>query len=500
MTNSHRQFITSTAAVAASTILPTAQSRAANQQWQVAPEWLKLLGTSETGGRDYAPTVVGRVDPALRGALYRNGPGLFERGQHRVRHLLDGDGLIQRLSFTDAGVRYQNAFVKTEKFLEEEAAGTRLHATWTTRKPGGFLRNLGGGISRSQAGVTVYPVHGKLIARDETGPCFEIDPESLATRGTFSVVDGADGVGFKAHSKFDDRRNEWLIAGQAFGPTMHIHVATHGPGFKLKRTFQFKTPRQVYLHDFFITEKHLVFVLHPCTFSPFGFLAGTSSFTDSLTWEPDAGNVVAVVSREDGEPRWFDAPARFMWHALNAFERDGQLTADFVGYTEPDHFIGEDALFANLMQGRMGRAEAPGQLVRYQLDRKSGTLSEEIIDAGNHEFPAVAPREQFARHRYGYFAAGGIGGANAELKRFDYSNGKTVGFDFGDNVHIGEPVFAPKPGGKLGEGWLLAQGLDGKTSRSFYAILDANAIADGPEATIHLKHHLPISFHGAWVG
>ena len=42
--------------------------------------------------------------------------------------LLDGDGLIQRLHFTDAGVRYQNAFVRTAKFVglgEHGAIGSR---------------------------------------------------------------------------------------------------------------------------------------------------------------------------------------------------------------------------------------------------------------------------------------------------------------------------------------------------------------------------------------
>jgi hypothetical protein len=53
---------------------------------------LALLGRSEAGNRDLAPRIEGKLPQGLAGALYRNGPGLFERGGLRKTHLLDGDG------------------------------------------------------------------------------------------------------------------------------------------------------------------------------------------------------------------------------------------------------------------------------------------------------------------------------------------------------------------------------------------------------------------------
>jgi all-trans-8'-apo-beta-carotenal 15,15'-oxygenase len=87
-----------------------------------APRSMTLLGISERGGRDETPLIDGEIPRELIGSLYRNGPGLFERGTLRKPHLLDGDGLVQRLSFADGKVRYQNAFVRTAKFVEEEKA------------------------------------------------------------------------------------------------------------------------------------------------------------------------------------------------------------------------------------------------------------------------------------------------------------------------------------------------------------------------------------------
>ena len=96
---------------------------------QLAPRCLALLGISEQGGRDEVPAIEGEIPRELRGSHYRNGPGLFERGGLRKPHLLDGDGLVQRLSFADGAVHYQNAFVRTPKFIAEAKPATFLFAT-----------------------------------------------------------------------------------------------------------------------------------------------------------------------------------------------------------------------------------------------------------------------------------------------------------------------------------------------------------------------------------
>ena len=44
---------------------------------------------------------------------------------------------------------------------------------------------------------------------------------------------------------------------------MKIHVATHEPDFRLSGTFSFDSPRQVYVHDFFVTQSSIIINLHP---------------------------------------------------------------------------------------------------------------------------------------------------------------------------------------------------------------------------------------------
>ena len=58
----------------------------------------------------------------------------------------------------------------------------------------------------------------------------------------------------------------------------------------------------------------------------------------------------------------------------------------------------------------------------------------------------------------------------------------------------------PRPGaGDEGEGWLLSMVYDHTARRSRLAILRADALADGPVATVELEHHTPLSFHGSWL-
>lgn len=470
-----------------------ASPQAVRASFAAAPRWMTLLGASEEGGRDYAPEVEGTLPATLRGSLYRNGPGRFERGGYRIKHLLDGDGLVQRLSFGDAGVRYQNAFVRTEKFVAEEAAGKRLQATWTTRKSDAWFDNLGGGISGSQAGVTIYPIQGQLLARDEFGPSYAIDPDTLATGAAMPPLD--TNIAFKAHSKIDPESGEWIVAGAKFGRTMQVHAEIYEPNFKLKRQISFESPRSAYFHDFLASKRFLIFVLHPCLLSPLPFLLGLKSFTDSLSWRAEAGNLIAVFPRDGGAPKYFEAPSAYMWHGLNAFEEGDNLSVDFVGFDEPDHFIGRDAFFSNIMQGRMGRASAQGRLRRYRINLAANTLTEEIVDPGNHEFPMMDWRGSMTRQRIAYFSCGGLGVFNSGLKRFDYETGQSRTFDFGAETHVGEPVLVEAGDG---EGWLIAQCLDGRSERTFFAVFDAGAPDNGPLAKLWLRHPVPISFHGSW--
>jgi len=142
------------------------------------------LGRSLLSEHDYGARIEGTLPADLRGTLYRNGPGLFDRAGLRKRCIMDGDGMVQAFAFGEQGVRFRNRFVRTRKFREEEAAGRFLYPSWSTQAPGGLWANaFEADAIQSQASITVYHRNGALLAFDDTGQPWELDPETLETRG-----------------------------------------------------------------------------------------------------------------------------------------------------------------------------------------------------------------------------------------------------------------------------------------------------------------------------
>lgn len=464
------------------------------------------LATSLHEEHDYPAEVEGSIPDALRGTLFRNGPGLFERGGLRKRCLLDGDGMVQAFRIGDGQVRYRNRFVRTRKYKEESEAGKYLYSTWSTQAPGGFWANLGGGSFENQAGVTVVVRDGSLYAFDEFHPPYRLDPSTLETLGVSWLGLPEGGTVFSAHSKIDPLNGDWIFFGLEFGRKILLHLTVLAADGALRLHRVTELPRFAYIHDFFVSQRHIILNLHPVDFKVWGFLLGRKSMIGAMRWRPELGNLVLIFDRESGNgPMSLAVEACWMWHGLNAFERGGEIIADFVGFRNPDHFLGDDpALFA-IMEGRRGNYANPGKLRRYIIDPSARSIREEVLHPGNFEFPYVNLRHLCHRHRYGYFAE--VTGAEhffTGVSRIDTVSGKKQSFDFGPAVYSSEPIFIPRPGLKYSSGavdepgWVLVEGYDAHKGKGFLAIFDAESISDGPIARAMLSHHVPLAFHGFW--
>ena len=157
--------------------------------------------------------------------------------------------------------------------------------------------------------------------------------------------------------------------------------------------------------------------------------------------------MLVLLKRDgSGDPLILETETAWMWHSLNAYKKNGEIIADFVGYENPDHFIGDDPTFSAIMSGRSVVSKYNGEIRRYRIDIKNKRIQQTVLDQGSHEFPIVNPQHTCHTHRYGYFAAG-HGKADASLfsqiKRLDFQSGKTAVYNFGEGYFCGEPVFAP---------------------------------------------------------
>eukprot|EP00879_Flechtneria_rotunda_P011797 GHRR01012324.1.p1 GENE.GHRR01012324.1~~GHRR01012324.1.p1 ORF type:complete len:443 (+),score=168.86 GHRR01012324.1:948-2276(+) len=73
-------------------------------------------------------------------------------------------------------------------------------------------------------------------------------------------------------------------------------------------------------------------------------------------------------------------------------------------------------------------------------------------------------------------------------------------WDAGSRCIVNEPLFVPRPNATAeDDGWVLALVHNAATGKGDLVILDAQCVAAGPVATIHLQHFLPAGLHGSFT-
>ncbi|MGB9079998.1 MAG: carotenoid oxygenase family protein, partial [Desulfuromonadaceae bacterium] len=230
---------------------------------------------------------------------------------------------------------------------------------------------------------------------------------------------------------------------------------------------------------------------------------GVRSILDSLRWRPEQGNLLLVLPRDfSGVPLLLPAEASFMWHSVNAFERGDELIADFVGYDAPDHLVGPGGAANAVMAGGKGGTRTPGRLWRYRIKPGQKQVVREQLAAGNFEWPRIDERGRCRPNRYVWLCAANPGEFFwSAVERIDLQSGQGTRYDFGAGCYCSEPVFVPRNNAAAeGSGWVLTEVYDSRTRKSLLAVLDGERLADGPLARVMLRHHVPFSYHGWWLG
>lgn len=454
-----------------------------------APELAPLRGLAGEGLDATGLAVEGRLPAGLRGRYYRNGPGLMQRAGQRYRHWFDGDGLVQAWTLADGGVSHRARFVQTEKFRAEQAAGRFLLPAFGTAIRA--ERPVRGPDSVNTANTSVLCQGDSLYALWEGGSAYELDPATLATRGVKTWAPELRALPFSAHPKVEPDGTVWNF-GTANG---RLAVYQIDAGGSVRRHAVLAVDAPAMLHDFAVSQRHLVFLLAPLTLDMAAVRAG-ASMLDAMQWAGERPTRVLLIDKADfSRRRVFEMPAAQVFHFGNAWD-DGRLL--HVDYVQGVPLPAFNAAAEQMMRGQRPAREVSTPRV-LEIDLHTGALRVVSRDEAV-EFPVVDPRVVARRHRLVWYPTaidtGTRWGFNG-LMRLDIESGARERFSFGADVVVEEHVLLPRPGStREGEGWLLGMGYDLRRRRSFLSLFDAMRLADGPRALAWLPYAVPYGFHG----
>ena len=442
-----------------------------------------------------APDLVidGELPRDLRGTLLRNGPNpLFPPRDDY--HMFSGDGMVHAFHIEDGRVSYRNRWVRTEKFTREHLAGRALYGTFgnpTTSDPTVH------GTPYNVANTNVIWHGGRLLALEEFSPPFELDPTTLASRGPYDYGGVVRGP-FSAHPKIDAETG--ALHGFAYGldgagskRMAYYHIDARGAA---TRTVEFEAPYACMVHDFIVTQQHIVFPIFPLTISP----ARARKGGPLLAWEPDLPSLLGCMPRAGGadDIEWFEGEACCVFHPLNAYEDGDTVVADMMRYDAGPGFPGADGSAPDA-------TKAVARLERWRLPLRGATrnFSTARLDDHASEYPRLDERYAGLRHRYGYFATtrGEQGRAAVfdELARYDFERNVKETYCLPPGDFVSEPIFVPRAADAAqGQGYLLAVVYRGAQARSDLLVLDAEQLAAGPLALAQLETRVPFGFHGNW--
>ena len=450
--------------------------------------------------------VTGDIPAALNGRFVQVAPDPIYPPMLGDDIFFNGDGAVAAFRFSNGHVDVERRYVDTDRLKAQRAARRSLHGVYRNA----FTNDPAvEGLSPSTANTNIVPFAGMLLALKEDSLPYAVDPVTLDTIGAWDFDGQIGNTPFTAHPKFDPDTGDLLAFGYEAGgvATRDIVYYAFSADGKKRHEIWVTSPYAGMVHDFAVTQNHVIFPVLPATADFDRIKAGGRHFE----WQDGLGFQFGVMRRDgDGSDiRWFAGPNCFQAHVLNAYEEGDRLHIDMPC---------ADGNVFGFFPNAAGTAPAPEtlhfELARWTLDLTSN--SDAAIHSTLLDMPCEFPRcdDRFAGrpYRHGFmlgcdmrlYAADRLGPPPWQffnlLVHLDLHTGTATQWAAGDAACFQEPTFVPRaPDAPEGDGYLLALLNHLDTATTELVILDTRTIADGPIARIALPMRLRMSLHGNWV-
>ena len=415
--------------------------------------------------------VKGEVPKEINGLYIRNG---MNPRSGFSDHWFFGNGMLHGFNFEDGKVSYKNRYVRTpysEKDLD--------------------IIGSFGDLSASPANTHIIKHADKFLALEEAHLPWEVD-ENLETKGAYDFNGKLKGA-MTAHPRTCPKTGELLFFSYSVMSEPYLTYYRVNPVGKLVQIEPIELPRAVMMHDWNVTENHVVFMDLPIisdmnlaveTGSPFGF-------------KPEFGARLGVMPREgsNSDVRWFDIDPCYVFHPLNSYEDGNKIIL---------HVCRQQEAMVGGFQDIYGGETTVARLWKWTIDLELGSVKEEQIDDAPCDFPRIDDRRIGFKNDYGYFTTLETDVESLTIGRhllkYDLVNGKRLTHDLGENVTGGEALFVPRTANSSeDDGWVISLAYEAETDRSKLLIINSQDFESAPVAEIYAPQRVPNGAHGSWV-
>jgi len=453
-------------------------------------DWGRPLRVEST--IDGLELVQGRIPPGLHGTWYRAGPDRQFPPMLGEDVFIDGEGMVHQLRFDGDHVSYRSRWVQNERFKLQAAARRSLFGRYRNRytnDPSVATAHMG------TSNTNVIHFAGKCLVLKEDGLPYEIDPDTLETRGLFDFNGQVRAISLTAHPKVDvvnDRLVTYSFQAKGDATRDVVFYEFDNAG-KIVDEIWFEAPYSSLVHDFAITPDYAIFPFFPLITDLENLKRGGTFYR----WHPKEDTVIAVVPRrrQGAGIRFFRGPATSAGHMMNAFQDGSQVNLDLCLYA------GNCFPFFPTVEGET-TTMVPPVLTRlsFELESADTSMRSRVLCPTPGEMPRTDDRYQGLPYDNGFMIVMRGPDGGSAVGHLHLGSGKLDVFSFGKRTSVHEQQFVPRsPDAAEGDGWLLVIVNRLDDNHSDIAILDARDITAGPVATLRLPVRIRSTFHGTWV-
>ncbi|WP_343666531.1 carotenoid oxygenase family protein [Paraburkholderia tropica] len=477
-----------------------------SSQFPSTPEFVGLYQPSRVEADVTDLEVEGTLPDCISGVFYQVAPDPQYPPMLGNDIFFNGDGAVCAFRFDHGKVSLKRRYVQTDRLRAQRRERRSLNGVYRNV----FTNDPQAAQNNSTANTTVLKHNGVLLAMKEDNLPYAMDPDTLETFGVWDFDGQVRSATFTAHPKVDPETGDLLcFAYEAKGDgTPDIAYFEIGAFGELKREVWFKAPYAAMIHDFAITEHHVVFPVIPLTVDVERMKNGGPHFQ----WQPDLPQLFGVLPRlgSADDIRWYYGPANgFQGHTLNSFEEGSRIHVDmpvtggnvFYFFPQEDGSVPPpETLKASLMRWT------------FDLDATINKVEPKALMDFPCEFPRCDERYTGRPYRHGFILKFDPGlpfdcehlGAPPfqffnEIAHVDVVSGDTEAWFAGDAECFQEPIFVPRsPDAPEGDGFVISVLNHLRSQTSELVVLDGMKMSSGPVARIKIPFRLRMSLHGSW--